>query len=98
ETPRWLARYRERGGRPDRLTISSDAHTPGGEPDKVRRMLATCVRSGTPLEEALALATSNTANALGFESSKGRLAEGMDADVAVLEPGSLEVVHLLAGG
>jgi beta-aspartyl-dipeptidase (metallo-type) len=98
ETPRWVAYYREKGGRPDRLTISSDAHTPDGEPDKLRRMIAACVRTGTRLEEALALATSNTAGALGLAERKGRLAEGMDADVAVVEPGSLDVVHLFAGG
>ena len=97
-TPRWLARFRERGGRSDRLTISSDAHTPDGEPDKVRRMVAACARGGTPIDEALALATSNTAGALGLADRKGRLAEGYDADVAVFEPGSFDVVHVFARG
>jgi beta-aspartyl-dipeptidase (metallo-type) len=98
DTPRWLARFRERGGRPDRLTISSDARTPGGEPDKVRRMLAACVRTGTRMEEALPMSTSSPAGALGLSKRKGRLAEGMDADVAVMEPGKLEAVHVIAGG
>lgn len=41
--------------------------------------------------------TSNTAKVLKLES-KGRLEPGKDADVLVLRPKSLEVVHVIAKG
>ena len=41
--------------------------------------------------------TTNTARVLGL-GHKGRLAAGADADVVVLEAGSLELVELVAGG
>jgi beta-aspartyl-dipeptidase (metallo-type) len=49
------------------------------------------------LEDALALVTSNPAEALGL-GNKGRLRLGADADVAMFDPGSLELRYVVAGG
>jgi beta-aspartyl-dipeptidase (metallo-type) len=98
ELPRWLRYYRERGGPLNRFTASSDAHTPGGAPAKVHAGLVACVReAGLPLEEVLRAATSNPADALGLRR-KGRLAEGMDADLVVVDADTLAVRHVVAGG
>lgn len=84
------------GGDPTRLTASSDAAitSPGALLAEVRRV----VRDGVlPLERALALVTTNTARTLRLER-KGRLAAGCDADLVVVERGSLEIVHVVARG
>ena len=47
------------------------------------------------LEEVLPLVRSNTAQVLRL-GRKGRLEAGADADVVVLEAGSLEVVEVIA--
>ena len=49
------------------------------------------------LEEALALVTRNPAEALGL-GTKGRLRVGADADVALFDPGTLELRYVVAGG
>jgi beta-aspartyl-dipeptidase (metallo-type) len=92
----WLRRYREQDGPPGRLTASSDAaQVP---PALLLAQVADCVlRHGFSLEDVLPLVTSNTAAVLKLRT-KGRLARGCDADVAVLERGSLEPRHVIAGG
>ena len=35
DTAKWLPYYLEHGGPPGRFTFSSDAHTPGGSPEKL---------------------------------------------------------------
>ncbi len=93
-----LRRYRERGGDLRRLTVSSDAQTPGGSPAKLfRNVVAVVHELGMALEEALALVTTNPAAALQLER-KGRLKVGLDADVLVLRRNTLEVVHVFARG
>ena len=43
-------------------------------------------RAGLPVEAVLPLATEVPARILGIADRKGRLADGYDADVAVLSP------------
>jgi beta-aspartyl-dipeptidase (metallo-type) len=94
--PRWLRAYRERSGPLDRLTVSSDAHTPGASPARLHAAFVASVRElGLRPEEALPPFTSNVASALQL-GEKGRLREGYDGDVAVLDAASLRVVHLFA--
>lgn len=90
-----VRRYLEAGGDPERLTLSSDAD--GNAPWRLHDQLAATLREGVPLERLLPLVTSNTATVLKLES-KGRLEPGKDADVLVLRPKSLEVVHVIAKG
>jgi beta-aspartyl-dipeptidase (metallo-type) len=90
--------YLKHGGPPDKLTFSSDAHTPGGSPEKFYAQFVSCVRDHHfPLEQMLALCTSNTAKVLKLDA-KGALREGRDSDVLVLQKESLEIKHLFARG
>ena len=52
---------------------------------------------GIPLEVILPMVTSNTADALRLEK-KGRIASGLDADLVVLEGGTLAVREVMAMG
>jgi N-acetylglucosamine-6-phosphate deacetylase len=61
--------------------------------DLVRTMVQ---KIDIPLEEAVAMATQNPAQAIGLET-KGRLEVGVDADLVVLSP-NLEVLQTFAGG
>ncbi|MDE0331933.1 MAG: amidohydrolase family protein [Nitrospinae bacterium] len=47
---------------------------------------------------ALATATRNPARVLGMESARGRLAQGLRADLCVLEPDSLELLAVMING
>lgn len=90
-----VRRYLDAGGDPERLTLSSDAD--GNAPWRLHEQLGATLREGVPLERLLPLVTSNTAKVLKLES-KGKLEPGKDADVLVLRPKSLEVVHVIANG
>ncbi len=95
---RWLKAYLERDGPPDRLTLSSDAHTPGGSHANLHAALVAAVREERlPLERALPYFTLNVACALNL-AANGRLADGSDADLVVLERDTLAVRHVLARG
>jgi beta-aspartyl-dipeptidase (metallo-type) len=84
---RWLPRYWAAGGPPERFTVSSDAHTPGGDSRLLPLELEACVvTEKLPLERVLPCFTSNPADALGL-SWKGRLRAGADGDVLVLDQG-----------
>lgn len=50
-----------------------------------------------PLEKALTLATTNVARVLGLGSRKGRIASGLDADFALVDPDN-EIKLVVAGG
>jgi beta-aspartyl-dipeptidase (metallo-type) len=93
-----LQYYREHGGPLAQLTVSSDAHTPGGSPAKLYRQFVACVRDeALPLPDVLPLFTRNTAQVLKLPD-KGTLAEGKEADVLVLDKESLELVHVFGKG
>jgi beta-aspartyl-dipeptidase (metallo-type) len=94
----WLQYYREHDGVWERLTISSDAHTASGKPEKLYRQLVSCVRDyKLPLEEVLPLFTLNTSKVLKL-GNKGKLEQGKDADLLVLKKENLEIVHVFARG
>ncbi len=95
---RWIRYYLEHGGVPERLTVSSDAHTAGAEPARLHQELVASVREhGLSLEQLLPCFTANPAAALKLRG-KGRLEPGADGDVVVLDARSLEVVHVFARG
>jgi beta-aspartyl-dipeptidase (metallo-type) len=93
----WLPYYREHGGDPNRLTVSSDAQTIGGEPRKLYEACVRAVRGGTPIEEALPHFTRNAAEALRLDR-KGCLRPGADADLLLMDRGTLDLVHVFARG
>jgi beta-aspartyl-dipeptidase (metallo-type) len=94
---RWLPYYLEHGGPPERLTVSSDAHTPDGSPEKWSGQIRGLLREQSlPVETILACVTANPARALGL-GRKGRLAVGQDADVLVLDK-AWNIRHVLADG
>lgn len=95
---RWLRAWRERGGPPGRLSVSSDAQTAGAIPGRLLAELAACVREeGLALEEALPCFTATPAAALKL-GDRGRIAAGLRADVVVLERETLRVRHVVSGG
>lgn len=90
--------YLAQGGPADRLTVSSDAHTPSGSTRKLYEQFVACVReAGLPIETVLPFYTSNPAAALKL-TAKGSLAPEKDADVLILKQDSLEIVHLFTRG
>jgi beta-aspartyl-dipeptidase (metallo-type) len=82
----------------DKLTVSSDAHTPGGSPEKLFSQLVSCIREhGIALETVIPCFTRNPAEALKL-SHKGRLEVNADADLIILKQKTFEIVHVFAGG
>lgn len=93
---RWLRYYLDNKGDPKRLTVSSDASI--CSPCNLLSELRTCIREhGFPLSQVFSLATRNTAEVLKL-AQKGSLRSGYDADVIILEKGSLELLYLFARG
>lgn len=93
---RWVRYWREHGGPPELLTISSDASMTS--PAGVWSQLRDCIHNhGFALEEVLPLATRNTARILKLRE-KGELRKGCAGDLLLLEEGSLEIVHVLSHG
>jgi beta-aspartyl-dipeptidase (metallo-type) len=93
---RWVRHWRDRGGPPELLTVSSDASITS--PAGVWNQLRDCVHHhGFALEEVLPLATRNTARILKLRE-KGELRKGCAGDLVLLEEDSLEIVHVLSGG
>ncbi|SER81395.1 beta-aspartyl-dipeptidase (metallo-type) [Vreelandella subterranea] len=95
-----VSRLLERGVPPERITMSSDCNGSLPEFDaqgvylgmKVARNTALIadwqrlVREGVlPLESALGVISTSVARVLGLHDSKGRIAIGFDADVALLD-------------
>lgn len=94
----WVPYYFEHGGPEGRLTISSDAHTADGTVEKLRSNVVRCIRDvKMPLDRVLSLVTRNTAEVLGL-LRKGHIAEGMDADLLVLNRTTYAVEHVIARG
>lgn len=95
---RFLNYYREEGGALDKLTVSSDSHTVGANPRKHLQEFKNCIlEDGLTLEEILPYFTLNPANVLKLPY-KGRIADGADADLLILNKAGLEVVHVIAKG
>ncbi|MFT3820939.1 MAG: amidohydrolase family protein [Rubrivivax sp.] len=96
----------------DRLTFSSDSNVPGAVRDAegrlvgLRRVSPTVLHrdlmrtvhdAGLPLEQALALVTSNVARVLGLQGRKGSIAEGADADLVLIDAED-RIDTVIAGG
>jgi beta-aspartyl-dipeptidase (metallo-type) len=93
---RWYRYYEDHGGPLDRLTVSSDSDS--STPDIFWAQLCELVvKHRVPLERMLPLVTANTARVLKLPG-KGRLEVGCDADVVVLQKGSLEIRDVVARG
>jgi beta-aspartyl-dipeptidase (metallo-type) len=93
-----LEQYRERGGPLDKLTVSSDAHTPGGSPEKHFSQFVDCVRERRlPMEMVLRCFTQTPSEALKLPA-KGRLEAGKEADVLLLQKDSLDIIGVFARG
>jgi beta-aspartyl-dipeptidase (metallo-type) len=92
----WLRFYLDNGGNPERLTVSSDAsiNSPRAFAEQVRDCV---VNHRFPLEQVLPLVTENTSRILKLEQ-KGTLETGKIADVAVLEPDTLDVRYVWSKG
>lgn len=91
--------YRDSGGPLDKLTVSSDG---GAGTSKGVHTLWEAFVHGVrdfrlPVEEILPLWTSNTASVLKL-GSKGRIGEGMDADLLVVGKEDLEIRAVFAMG
>jgi beta-aspartyl-dipeptidase (metallo-type) len=98
DLPRWLQYYREHGGDLGQLTVSSDAHTAEGSPQKLyRSFLRVIAELNLSLAEVLPLFTTNAATVLQL-TQKGHLEQGKDADILILREHTLEVVHVIAHG
>jgi beta-aspartyl-dipeptidase (metallo-type) len=90
--------YLSHGGPPEKLSFSSDHGAVGGSVRKLWRMFQACARDGDwALDQVLPHFTTNAADAMRLKQ-KGRIEEGADADLLVLEPESFELVHLFARG
>ncbi len=93
---KWLRCYIDQGGPLEQLTISSDADS--STPDVFYEQLCgLVVKQGFSLDLVLPLVTSNPARILKLEG-KGRLESGCDADVIILERGSLAIRDVIARG
>lgn len=110
--PEALRRLLERGVPLDRITFTSDgqgslpvfteegrlaAMTVGSVASLLEAVKSAVSREGIPLEQVLKTVTSNPAAVLGLER-KGRLSEGADADVVLLDEETLSVEAVIAQG
>ena len=55
-------------------------------------------QAGIPLPDALTMASATPAALLGLGRVKGRIAEGADADLVVLDDGCFAIGTMIAGG
>ena len=79
------------------VCLLADRSALAGSASRMIDLVRTMVRDvDVPLHEAIAMATTNPARAIGAES-KGRLAVGADADFVVLSP-KVEVLKTFAAG
>jgi len=93
---RWLRFYRDHGGPPEMLTISTDASITS--PRLMWEQIRSCIRDhGFPPEDVLRLATRNTARILKLDK-KGVIEKGRMGDLLVLEKDTFEIVHVLSNG
>ena len=93
---RWFTYYRDHDGPLDRLTVSSDSDS--STPDVFfAQLCGLVVEHRVPLETVLPLVTTNTARVLKLPG-KGMVAERCDANVLVLQKGSLEIREVIARG
>lgn len=84
--------------RGNRCTLSADPGVIAGSNSDLLACLKHVVKeAGVPLEKALAAATINPAGAIGLSDRYGTLAEGVDANVVLLD-GNLDIRYLILKG
>jgi beta-aspartyl-dipeptidase (metallo-type) len=93
---KWLRFYIDNGGPLEQLTVSSDAGS-GTSATFYEQICGLVRKHGFTLDLVLPLVTSTPARILKI-SKKGRLAEGCDADLLVLEMHSLAIRDVIARG
>jgi beta-aspartyl-dipeptidase (metallo-type) len=111
-TVKALTRYFASGVNLERVTVSSDAGGSCPSFDKQGNLISYCriepdsmlwllrklhLELQWPLERALPLFTTNTADLLKF-ADKGRIAVGKDADLLLLSPSDLSLAYVFAQG
>jgi beta-aspartyl-dipeptidase (metallo-type) len=93
---KWLRRYFDSGANRNRLTVSSDSFLTS--PGNLYNQLRDCVvRQQFALEEVLPLVTTNPARILKFPT-KGKVKVDADADLVLVEKGTLEITDVFALG
>ncbi|MFC4557737.1 beta-aspartyl-peptidase [Virgibacillus kekensis] len=112
DTCEMIKYFKENGGDMVRLTVSSDGNGSLPKFDEHGKFIGMGVASQQtlfdqittavkeyklPLSDVLSLVTRNTADALHFDS-KGKIIEGMDADVLILDKETLALEHVFAKG
>jgi beta-aspartyl-dipeptidase (metallo-type) len=95
DAAQWIARYLVRGGPPDRLSISSDAHTAGATYQGYHDVFVDAVRR-TSLDRIVPMVTTTPAGALGLAA--GRISPGLRADCVVLDKDTLEITDAVIQG
>jgi beta-aspartyl-dipeptidase (metallo-type) len=96
DLPKQLSFFKENGGDPKKLTVSSDSGSTS--PQKLFDGFRSCVvEHGMALEDVLPHLTRNTAEVLKL-GLKGRLADGLDADIMIMRRDTLDIVDLWAKG
>jgi beta-aspartyl-dipeptidase (metallo-type) len=112
ETGEWFTYYKENGGDLSQLTFSSDGN--GSLPifdehgklmgigvaspyTLYEQFVATVREHGASLEEIIPIVTANPATALHLKH-KGRLVEGNDGDLLLLDKEDLSIKHVFAKG
>lgn len=112
DTGEWYKYYKENGGNLNQLTISSDGN--GSLPvfdengklvglgvastyTLYEQFVSTVLEYDFSLEEVIPIVTSNTATALELKH-KGRIQQGNDADLLLLNKKDLSISHVIAKG
>lgn len=94
--PKWLRFYRDHGGPPEMLTISTDASVTS--PRLMWEQVRSCIlEHGFAPEDVLRLVTRNTSRILKLDK-KGVIEKGRMGDLLILEKDTFEIVHVLSNG
>jgi beta-aspartyl-dipeptidase (metallo-type) len=96
DLPKWLRFYLENGGKPEQLTISTDASITS--PKNLFEQIRICIlEHNFSLAEILPLITANTAKVLKLKD-KGEIAENKSADILILDKDTLAIRDVICGG
>ena len=93
----WLSKLFKKDVPLDRVTVSSDAHTPSGSGEKYFGQFKQGARE-CGMKNILPFFTQNVATVLGLEKKKGRIAKGFDADITILDKSTMDVMHVFSMG
>jgi beta-aspartyl-dipeptidase (metallo-type) len=94
---KWLSKLFKEEAPLERITVSSDAHTPQGSGSKYFGQFKQAARD-CGMENILPFFTVNVAKVLGLDKSKGKIEKGFDADITMLDRSSLDVRHVFSKG